>query len=388
MAVPRNFIETIDDYERAYGSPWGRLAFGNWGLQRYGSRLTKADAPLLSSTSGAVQRIVGPQLWANVNTERSLFAALRKKEWTETGIRVITAYPSTKIRGVAEATSPVGETVLPSFSQYFPTIKIMETPFDQSLISKFHGQIAEAVSWEAFRDFMGVNHGKGINLTLNGTSATVAGDNFESIDRVAAANAEIGVQTGVGANDLDIHGLDRDAGASFADAQVLQNANTDRDLSLRLLNTLRRVTINGSGDYNPANYFWYTGLDTYQTWTELLQPMQRFDETASSFSPHNGVQLGTAGTKETTFMLAKYDSAPIILSQDAPKTSDTLSRVFSVHKDHTWYQVVQPTVYRQVGISTGQELLTSTYTDEGLFYTVGELVSNFFGANGKLMDLK
>lgn len=387
--MPRtDYIQSLDDYERAYGSPWGKLAFNNFGLQRVGSGLKKVDAPLLSGTSGALQRIVGPQLWANVNTERTLFAALRKKEWTETGIRVITAYPGTKIRGVAEATSPVGDTVLPSFSQYFPTVKIMETPFNQALISKFHGQIAEGVSWEQFRDFMGINHGKGINGILNGTNATVAGDNFEGIDRVVAANAEIGVQTGVAANDLDIYGLDRDAGASFADAQVLQNANTDRDLSLRLLNTLRRVTINGSGDYNPANYFWYTGLDTYQTWTELLQPQQRFDEKTGSFAPLDGVTLGTSGTKETTFLLSTYDSAPIILSQDAPKTSDTLSRVFSIHKDHTWFQVVQPTVYREVGISTGQELLTSTYTDEGLFYTVGELVTNFFGANGKLMDLK
>lgn len=392
--MTRDFIETINDYEEAYGTSdsaggnWGRLAFNNMGLARYGSRMSKIDAPMLTTTSGVRQPIVGPQIWANLNTERSLFAALRGKEWSETGIRVITAYPGTKIRGVAEATSPVGDTVLPSFSQYFPTIKIMETPFNQSLISMYHGKIAENVTWEQFRDFMGINHAKGINQTFNATNATPASNDFESIDRIVAANAEIGVQTGVGANDLDIFGLDRDAGASFADAQILQNANTDRDLSLRLLNTLRRVTMNASGDYNPANYFWYTGLDTYQNWTELLQPQQRFDEKTGSFSPLNGVHLGTEGTKETTFLLSVYDSSPIILSQDAPKTSDTLSRVFMIHKDHTWKQIVQPTVYRQVGVGTGQELLTSTYTNEGLFYTVAELVTNFFGANGKLMDLK
>ena len=58
------------------------------------------------------------------------------------------------------------------------------------------------------------------------------------------------------------------------------------------------------------------------------------------------------------------------------------------HRDHIWFQVVQPTVYRQAGLSTGQEILLASYTDKMLFYTVGDLVSNFLGANGKLDDLK
>ncbi len=379
--MANDFIQSIDDFERAYGSPWGRLAYNNYGLRKYGS----LQKMVTTGDSGTTQRIVGPQLWAQLNTDRQLFAALRKKEWTESGIRVITAYPGTKIRGVAEATSAVGATVEPSFAQYFPSIKLMETPFDQSLVSKFHGQIAEGVTWEQFRDFMGVTHGKGINQTMNVTNGTLAGDNFESIDRIVGAFAEIGVQTGVAAGDNDIFGLDRDAGASFADANVLQNANTDRALTLRLLNSLLRATQTASGDYNPANYFWYTGPDTYQTWGELLQPQQRFDEKEGNFSPLNGVALGMGGTKNATFLMATYQSAPIIVSQDCP--ADTISRVYLVHKDHLWFQVVQPTVYREVGISTGQELLLGSYADRGLFYTAGELVSNFFGANGKLIDL-
>lgn len=382
----RDTIRSIAEFEAAYGSPaMGRLAYGNNGLRTFGSRSKKL---LTTGDSGTFQRIVGPQLWANVNTERSLFAGMRKKEWTETGVRVITAYPGTKIAGVPEATSPVaaGGTVEPAFAQYFPSIKIMETAFDQSLISKFHGQIAEAVTWEQFRDFMGITHGKGINETLNANPVTaVAGDNFESVYRVTGSFAEIAA-TGAAAGRYDIYGLDRDAGATFADAQLLHNSGTDRDLTLRLLNSLIRVTQVGSGDYNPENYWFYTGPDTWQTWGELLQPQQRFDEKEGTFSPLNGVQLGMAGNKGPSYRMAAYQGVPIVVSNDALK--DTISQVLMLHRDHLWYQVAQPTVYREVGISTGQEQLTASYADKGLFYTVGEPVTNFFGANGKLIDLK
>lgn len=386
MAQFRNQLLSINDFEQAYGSPeMGRLAFQSTGIQKYGSRLQKL---LTTADSGTQQNIVGPAVWANMSTERSFFAAVRKKEWTESGIRVSTAYPSTKISAVSEATSTLNPTVKPSFAQYFPNIKLMETSSDQSLVSKYHGQIAEALTMEQLRDLIGITHGKGINTTFNADPSTaVAGDSFESLYRVTGSFAEEQAQS-LAAGRMNIYGLNRDMGATFADAQYLHNSGTARDLSLRLLNSLQRVTWLASGDYNPAHYWWYTGLDTLQTWQELLQPQQRFDEKPSTMSPLNGVTLGTGGSKGAEFLLHTYNGQPIIVSADAIKGNGSISKVCMFHRDHIWFQVVQPTVYRQAGLSTGQEILLASYTDKMLFYTVGDLVSNFLGANGKLDDLK
>jgi len=339
---------------------------------------------MLTTTTGAFQYIVGPQLWAQLNTEANVFAAVMKKEWSESGIRVITGFPSTKIRGVAQATSSVGASVLPSFVQYQPTIKVMETPFDASLQAIYLGARGEMVTWEQFREFMGVVHKVGINETLLTDVDTLASNNFESLDRIVSSNSEV-ANCGITAGDSDIFGLDRDAAASWADANVLHNSNTTRPLSRNLLNTLQRTVFAATGDMNPGNYFWLTGLDTYQRWNELVDSLQRLDEKSYSFSPLNGVTLGFEGQKEVSVMLAVYARSPIILSHNVK--ADGISRVYYVHKDHTHFRVVQPTVYREVGISSGQEILLGRYGDAGLFYTAGELVSNFFAANGKLRDL-
>lgn len=382
MVILQGYINSITDYERAYGA-FGKLAFGSQGIRKFGQLRKTFDAPMLTSTSGAFQYIVGPQLWAQLNTEANVFAAVAKKEWSESGIRVITAFPTTKIRGVAQSTSSVGASVLPSFVQYQPTIKVMETPFDASLQAIYLGARGEMVTWEQFREFMGVVHKVGINETLLTTVDTPASNNFESLDRLVSGYSE---STLVSAGtDVDVFGLDRHTAASWADATVLHNSGTNRPLSRNLLNTLQRTVFNATGDTNPGNYFWLTGLDTYQRWNELVDSLQRLNEQNYSFSPLNGVTLGFEGQKEVSMMLAVYARSPIIMSHNV--LADGISRVYYVHKDHTHFRVVQPTVYREVGISTGQEILLGRYGDAGLFYSAGELISNFFAASGKLINL-
>lgn len=384
MPAIQGYINSPADYEAAYGA-FGHLAFASQGIRKYGQLRKTFDAPMLTTTTGAFQYIVGPQLWAQLNTEANLFAAIMKKEWSESGIRVISAAPSTKIRGVAQSTSSVGASVKPTFSQYQPTIKLMETPFDASLQAVYLGARGEMVTWEQFREFMGVVHKVGINETLLTDVDTLAGDNFESLDRIVSSYSEV-TNCGITAGDSDIFGIDRDAAASWADANVLHNSNTDRVLSRNLINTLQRTTFAATGDYNPGNYFYQTGLDTYQRWGELVESAQRLDEKDYSFSPLNGVELGFAGgNKGVRVQLSTYQGSPIIVSQNVKV--DGISRIYYLHKKHTHFRVVQPTVYREVGISSGQEILLGRYGDAGLYYTAGELVSNFFAANGKLRDL-
>lgn len=381
--MARPVLRTVEDFERAYGSPWGRLAYNDQGLRKHGG-LEKADQPLQTGTSGSFQFVVGAKLWAQLNTEQNIFAAIPKEEWNYSGIRVITGYPTDKAVGVAEG-GTIPDTQLPGFAQYQPKVKVMARGFDSSLQQMFLAQRGEGVTWEQFRDFMGVTYGKGVNESLLQDVDTLAGDDFESIDRIATSNSEVSGLS-LDSGDGDLYGsLDRDS-ASWADGTSLHNSGTDRTLSLSLLNDLWRTVNENVGDYNMGNYFWFTGPDTYQRWGELLQPQQRFSEEVASFSPMNGVEVGMTPTHSASFRVGVYERAPILVSNDV--ASDTISRTYLLHKDFLRMRIVQPVVYREVGVSTGQELLLNKFGDEGLWYSGGELVTYFPASSGKLRDLK
>lgn len=77
-----------------------------------------------------------------------------------------------------------------------------------------------------------------VNIMLLTDVDTLAGNSFESLDRVVSSKSEED-NTGITAGDADIYGLDRsDSTVSWADAQVLHNNNTDRDLTLQLVDSL------------------------------------------------------------------------------------------------------------------------------------------------------
>lgn len=393
--MTKQYLTTIEDFERAYGQGWGRLAMNGLRQHAMAGGLAKADAPLVTGTSGAYHHIIGAKLWTQLNVEQNIFAALPKEEWQHSGVRVITGFPSSKLETATEgAANPIGDTVLPTFAQYKMKIKILYRNFDTSLQQMFLSQRGEGVTWEQFRDFMGVTFGKGINEMLLAKAgakdaASTAFNKWHSIDDVATSNAEVAAFASeyavTGEADLYAGELDRDSGASWTDGTSLYSSTT-RSLSLTLLNDLWRTVNVNTGDYNMGNYFWVTGPDTYQRWNELLQPAQRFTDEVASFSPQNGVQVGMNATHGASFRLGVYERAPILVSNDVGK--DTLSRVYLVHKDYTRVRLAQPVVYREVGISTGQELLLNKFGDEGMWYTAGELLTVFPKSVGKLRDLK
>ena len=396
--MAKNYLHTLQDFVDAYGSEgWGKLAYQ--GFRRPDqleavAGLAKADAPLVTGTSGAYHHIVGAKLWTQLNVEQNIFAALPKEEWNHSAVRVITGFPSSKLETATEgAANPIGDTVLPTFAQYKLKIKILYRNFDTSLQQMFLSQRGEGVTWEQFRDFMGVTFGKGINEMLLAKAgakdaASTSFNKWHSIDDIGTSNAEFaafGSEYAVaGEADLYSGEIDRDA-SSWADGTSLYSSTT-RSLSLTLLNDLWRTVNVNTGDYNMGNYFWVTGPETYQAWNELLQPAQRFTDEVASFSPYNGIQVGMNATHGVSFRLGVYERSPILVSNDVGK--DTLPRVYLVHKDYTRVRLAQPIVYREVGISTGQELLLNKFGDEGMWYTAGELLTVFPKSVGKLRDLK
>ena len=124
------------------------------------------------------------------------------------------------------------------------------------------------------REQMAKHHAEMIKIMLLGEVGTTAGNNFESLDRVTSSFSEIGVtgNVAVDANDADIYGQDRDAGASFADGVTLHNSNVDRDVSVSLLDSgFENVWQNGG---QPKVIL--TRYNTLMRIQQALQALQRF----------------------------------------------------------------------------------------------------------------
>ena len=109
MARPM-YLRTIDDFARVYGGmEWAQQIF-------------KADDPMLTTTTGVYAPHYGAKIWAQLNMEYNLFAILPKFPWgPEDGWTVISAFPSTKVFGVAE-NGAIPDSVKPEF------VKLYEKP--------------------------------------------------------------------------------------------------------------------------------------------------------------------------------------------------------------------------------------------------------------------
>ena len=77
-------VRTIDELEALY-----------YGYNR--NLIRKADAPVVTSTSGVFNAIFGAYAWAQLNLEANAFGILPKHVWDKSGWRVITARPTLEI---------------------------------------------------------------------------------------------------------------------------------------------------------------------------------------------------------------------------------------------------------------------------------------------------
>ena len=156
--------------------------------------------------------------------------------------------------------------------------------------------------------------------------------------------------------------------------------NTDRTLSLDLLDEMfQKMWIRGG---NPKVML--TGYDTLMRIQQLLQSQQRFMEEKRVTPTYNGVK-GVPGI-EAGFIVATYNGVPIIPTKNM--ATDTLSRVYYLDTDYLHFSTAIPTQYFESGIETGDPFAINRLGQEGLYRTMGELWTTFFGAQGSVRDLK
>tara|TARA_B100000424_G_scaffold270598_1_gene270451 strand:- start:173 stop:1312 length:1140 start_codon:yes stop_codon:yes gene_type:complete len=367
------------------------------GYSYSGSELLKADSPMLSTTGGTYQAIYGRKVWSQLNQEFNAFSILPKRPWDRSGWRVITARPNNDgvlHGGVAEnATLP--ETVRPTFQHVAAKPKTIAHTFDMSETAIFLADKDDGLGdiRSVMKEEMGKHHAEMVNKMLLTDVDTPAGNNFESLDRVTANDGGSSGLTGLktsssnthvtAATDLDIYSIDRSAN-SWSEAEVScaadAQASSQRVLTLDIMDEMfQKLWIRGG---NPKVIL--TGYDTLMRIQQLLQSQQRFMEEKRVTPTYNGVK-GVPGI-EAGFIVATYNGVPIIPTKDM--LSDGISRMYYLDTDYLYFSTAIPTQYFESGIETGDPFAINRLGQEGLYRTMGEIWTTFFGAQGSVRDLK
>lgn len=388
--MARDYIRTVTDMERYYYGAGNAM-----GYSYSGSELLKADAPMLSTTGGTWQAIYGRKVWSQLNQEFNAFSILPKRPWERSGWRVITDRPSFTVGGGVAENATLPETTKPVFQHIAAKPKTIVHTFDMSETAMFLADKDDGLGdiRQVLKEEMGKHHAEHINKMLLEDVTTVAGNDFESLDRVtcAAAGVADAVDTmdmaGAGgdygdAGDDDMYSIDRSAnsGWAFSEGSTSGIKGSDRNLSLDQLDSVFQKTWERGG--NPKVIL--TGYDTLMRLQQLLQSQQRFMEEKRVTPTYNGVK-GVPGL-EAGFIVATYNGVPIIPSKDVKK--DTLSRMYFLDTDYLYFSTAIPTQYFESGIETGDPFAINRLGQEGMYRTMGELWTTFFGGHASVRDLQ
>ena len=128
-----------------------------------------------------------------------------------------------------------------------------------------------------------------------------------------------------------------------------------------------------------------TGYDTLMRLQQLLQSQQRFMEEKRVVPTYNGVK-GVPGM-EAGFIVATYNGVPIIPTKDMPDDG-AISRIYMLDTDYLYYSTAKPTQYFESGIETGDPFAINRLGQEGMYRSMGEIWTTFFGGHGSIRDLQ
>ena len=390
--MARNYVRTVTDMERYYYGAGNAM-----GYTYSGSELLKADSPMLSSTAGTYQAIYGRKVWSQLNQEFNAFSILPKRPWDRSGWRVITAKPNAGVvHGGLPENGALPDTVKPTFQHVAAKPKTIAHSFDVSEVAVFLADKDDGLGdmRAVLKEEMGKHHAEMVNKMLLTDSETVAGNNFESLDRITGndggssgglTSMETGGSAGTdhcGGDDLDIYSIDRSAN-SWSNAVV--NCGSDRAAGNRRTFSLDQLddVFQRMWELGGNPKVMLTGYDTLMRLQQLLQAQQRFMEEKRVTPTYNGVK-GVPGI-EAGFIVATYNGVPIIPSKDVEK--DGISRVYFLDTDYLYFSTAIPTQYFESGIETGDPFAINRLGQEGLYRTMGEVWTTFFRAQGSIRDL-
>ncbi len=366
-------------------------------LYQESDMLFKADDAFTTLDTAAYNPIYGAAVWSQLSLRSEIFRLFDKEPWIQSGWKVKATRGTTANTGgfATEASSTaltaLPDTVHPGYIDVTTKPKTVVTTFNVSLVEQLLGQSGGddmfANPLEQLRTDMAVEHMRLFTEHLCTDVDTLAGNNMESLDRIMSNNDEAtdgGI--GLGANDADIYGLDRDGGATWADSQVLHNGGTDRDITIALMDSMLESVGKYTGDGDRQVFI--TGWDTASRISQLRSPQVQITnlEEVQLRPTINGIAPPEAG-RDIGLVASAYRKRPIIVNDAV--TSDTISRLYLANLETTKIRTLLPTQYFEAGVTTtGNPWANDNLGDEGAFVTMLEVICKQFNANVKLRDLQ
>jgi len=354
-----------------------------------GLEVAKADAPVLVATAGAYNPYYSAQLMAQVINSANAFSVLGMMPYKKSGYRAVTAKSGATI-AMAEGAA-TGDSKKPTLAHVQVKPGLHFVNFDMgSLEMALEGKddvttFAELMAYMG-DEFMGYTD---INILKNIAAGGAYTVGFDSLQRLIANYAYLTAEPA--ANELDPWSTqDRDAGASWADAQMVTgtvsgDAETDLTFALANVDTLFAACIPWWKNGSVANKVFITGYD-------MLNRMQALMMAQAIWKGYEGASVDVNGIKTlpgqtANMMIAQYNSIPII--GDYNMVADTLSRIALVDKDHLGIGLITPLMAFDTGpdvINTA--MFTGSLTRRGAYLIQGQVWCDCFKAQGMITGQK
>ena len=362
-----------------------------------GGQVAKADAPVLSSTTGFHNDVFGAMAFSQLNYEANVFGVLPKYPWPKSGFRVITADAGSTAGGGTSEGTVIPDTTKPTLAEVTVNPKSVIETFNVSIIQE--GLVKKTADddvgdMEFLRGYFSNIHAKRLNeqLLRDHDTAASAATGFESIDRVTTSSAAT-IAAGYATTDADIYDITRSS-SSWSDAQVSHNSGTDRTLTFPMIRDLL-ATISAAG--GKTNLI-ITGTDTYWRIIGLAESQVRYMGAVKQGQQFkigiNGVQTDEGigyGVRVATLW-----DIPLISSQSVQK--DTISRIYLLDTTtepgtgipRLGISLLYPTLYFESGMGAADRnpFGINFMGTQGLYFTAGQLVCTFLAAQGQIRDLK
>jgi len=404
-----NKIRTIGELEALY-----------YGYNKH--LLRKGDVNITTSTAGVFNAIFGAYAWAQLNLEANAFGVLPKYPWDKSGWRVITSKHDTltgcMITGFGGTPEGgcIADTDIPTIQELEVRPKTAQLPFQASETMEWLATHSKDDIWGglgSLRLFMAVQHKELLNRMLladvEGPAAASCGaftgtDDFETLDRIVASNAEENTLGGAcGTANYDpwaaaaTASIDRDCATTF-DSTVTSASGTIGTRGILTDDTLRThlrdIRIAAGKD---PNVF----LGSHEAYSEiqgLYMPSVRIPNPYGEALVQidvNGIQT-FKGTGVGIHVDSVY-GVPYIPTKDAPQNNAAeIGRIFSLDtSDAEGYgyprigiQIAIPTEYYEATRrSPGYPFINAAFVEKGIFRTMGETVCRHFPSQGKIRDI-
>lgn len=359
-------FNTIQDMKEAYYGP----ADSDVALA-----VQKADAPVISTTTGVYNRVYGEAVWELINNEAKTWGVLPKKPLNKTGFRVITARSSTLGTGGVGENAALPDTVKPTWALGNISLKEVVKTFDMSNRQQLLDEgDDDTIGFDELKQYMAKELANHVNKMLLADVDTLAGNNIESIDRVCSSQSEESALLTAG--DADIYGFDRSASTAY-DAYVSHASGVDRAITEDLMRTAIDSIEENSGE-RPNVII--TGYDTARDIDALVNTQTRYTNERISINVGDG-GIQTASGNDVGLRVAAFDAIPIVRDKDVVK--DTKSRVYFLNTEYIEIGIKQPVQY----FETSNFFEAGKLGKEGMYYLSGELVCTRLNAQGKIRDL-